>query len=128
MTPDGKWILGQSWVTYDGSVESAGKLVPWLWSNETGVVNLLAVFEQQGLGPSIAGWKSLWHGISNFGRISADGRAIIGSGFNSDGFLEGWVAYLDPIAIPEPTTAALGVLTFACFGLFVTRCSTIQRQ
>jgi hypothetical protein len=110
MTPDGKWLFGQSWITYDGSVESAGKFVPWLWSEETGLRNLLEVFEDQGLSPSINGWKSLWDAAANWGRISADGRAIIGSGVNPDGYVEAWVAYLDPLAVPEPTAAALALL------------------
>jgi hypothetical protein len=121
MTPDGKWVFGQSWTNPDFVTPTLDRVVPWLWSEETGTLNLLEVFESQGLGPSIAGWESLWHNAANFGRISADGRAIIGSGINPDGFLEAWVAYLDPVVVPEPTSAALAMLALAWCCL---RCAT----
>jgi uncharacterized membrane protein len=121
MTPDGKWIMGQSWANPGDELApyTLTRQVPWLWSQETGTLNLLDVFKGQGLGPNIEGWESLWRGGANWGRISANGRAILGTGVNPEGFVEGWVAYLDPIAIPEPPSAALGLLAVACCSLSV---------
>jgi uncharacterized membrane protein len=118
ITPDGIWVFGQSWTNPGDNLLSPtlDRLVPWLWSEETGTLNLLEIFKNQGLGPSIEGWESLWDGGANFGRISANGRAIIGTGRNPEGFLEGWVAYLDPITSPEPTGAALALLALPCTG------------
>jgi uncharacterized membrane protein len=124
ITPDGKWVFGQCWANPGDNFApyTLTRQVPWLWSEETGTLNLLDVFEGQGLGASIAGWESLWYGNANWGRISADGRAIIGSGYNPEGFPEAWVAYLDPIAVPEAPSAAFGMLALACCS-FPFRCA-----
>jgi hypothetical protein len=99
MTPDGKWVLGRSEQPFTA----------WLWSEATGTRTLTDILIAQGDGPSIAGWT----GINGYG-ISADGRAIAGTGINPDGFREAFVIYL----VPEPTSAALGLLALACFFCF----------
>jgi hypothetical protein len=93
ITPDGKWVFGRTWTD-----DNLGHLVPFLWSEETGALNLHDVFQDQGLGPAIEGWD-LTKNLGVQGAISADGRAIIGAGINPDGQIEGWVAYLDPISV-----------------------------
>ncbi len=99
MSPDGEWLYGVSWNPPDSSWQNQS---PWLWSEETGILDLLKVFEAQSLGPSIERWQSLLSVAGNSGRISADGRAVLGTGVNLYGELEGWIAYLDPIAVPKP--------------------------
>ena len=99
MTPDGKWLAGFSAI----SINDERPWVPWLWSEDTGILNLLEIFETQGLGESIEGWSSFLGGRgARWVHISDDARAITGTGHNPDGLLEGWVAYLDPIPIPPP--------------------------
>jgi hypothetical protein len=72
----------------------------------------------QGLGVIITGWKigeGNQTGSANvYPTISADGRAIAMAGINPQGFIEGWVAYLDPLVVPEPPGATLGLLALAC--------------
>ncbi|MCA9262728.1 MAG: hypothetical protein KDA60_02720 [Planctomycetales bacterium] len=121
LTPDGKWLFGQSWTT----PFNPGEVVPWLWSEDTGSLNLLDIFEQQGLGPEMEDWTSLWDVGSGYGQISADGQAVIGSGMNPEGRLEAWVVYLDPIAVPEPSTAIL--LTTLLLPVFASR-RTLRRE
>ena len=79
MTPDGKWLLGFS----ANPPNHERPWVPWLWSADTGILNLLEIFETQGLGPSIAGWEISSDGTE---RISADARAIIGNRHQSGRF------------------------------------------
>ncbi|MCA9262190.1 MAG: hypothetical protein KDA60_00015 [Planctomycetales bacterium] len=121
MSPDGKWVFGQSYSLPFVN----GDVTPWLWSDETGLVNVLDLFEVQGLGPDIEGWDQLWGqrpNLGGYGQISADARAIIGSGINPDGVFEGWVAYLDPIVVPEPAGAVLALaLGFLSAGRFRAR-------
>jgi uncharacterized membrane protein len=109
MTPDGKWIAGQASAPLDPNDPPTA---PWLWSEETGLLDMMSLFRAQGLGPNIAGWQLGPRAISFF----ADGIAIAGNSINPDGFQEAWVAYLDPIVIPEPTSAGLCLLSLACLG------------
>ncbi len=97
MTPDGNWIFGSSQLPIDSNNDGS---VGWLWNEETGMQNILDVFQQQGLGDDIAGWQRLALGDPDLLPLfSADGRTIIGTGINPDGNQEAWVAYFDPITI-----------------------------
>jgi hypothetical protein len=107
MSPDGRWIVGLSFP----SAESLSNAALWLWSKETGLLHLRDVMTSQGLGPNIAGWRigeGNQVGSGNvYPTISANGRAIAMTGINPQGFIEGWVVYLDPLVIPEPASATL---------------------
>ena len=96
MTPDGKWLAGIG--ASQSGILPADEYIPWLWSEDTGFLNLLEVFEAQGLSESIQGWSSFVRG-DQWISISDDARAVIGNGINSGGQSEGWIAYLDPLDI-----------------------------
>lgn len=86
VTGDGLWAVGVS-------DELAA-----LWNTQSGEVwdlNVLAA-GQSGFG----GWT-----LGEATGVSADGRRIVGNGFNAEGAPEAWV--LDLTQIPEPSSAAL---------------------
>jgi hypothetical protein len=117
MSPDGRWIVGLSFP----SAGSLANAAVWLWSKETGLHNLRDVMTSQGLGPAIAGWKigegnQTGSGIV-YPTISANGRAIAMTGINAQGFIEGWVVYLDPLVVPEPANAGTGLSALLCLSL-----------
>ena len=91
MTPDGTWILGSASAPVDPSDDSRAA---WLWSDETGLIDLRNLFHAQGLDVSLTGWEHLIAKV-----ISPDGHTIAGEGLNPDGTLAAWVAYLDPIVV-----------------------------
>jgi hypothetical protein len=93
MTPDGKWILGNATNPKD---PSDPEYAPWLWSEETGLIDMLDLFRAQGLGPDFEGWIESWGPRV----VSANGLAIGGTSINRKGYREGWVVYLDRIGLP----------------------------
>ena len=107
MTADGSMILGLS--ANDRTSDGAY----WLWTEETGQLSVEDVFVSQGIESSFDSWQQLFvPGTLNLPKLSADGQAITGTGINADGQWEAWVAYIDPIVVPEP-----GSLAIICTGL-----------
>jgi uncharacterized membrane protein len=90
MTTDGKWIFGQAREPINPSDEP---FAPWIWSKETGLLDLMDALRAQGLGPAIEGWKAF-----SPHAISANGLAIGGHATNPNGFTEAFVIYLDSLA------------------------------
>jgi hypothetical protein len=68
-----------------------------LYGEDTGLLNLNDVLADQGLGDAFAG---LTFNLINEGPfIAGDGLAIAGNIIHANNVREGWVIYLDPIAI-----------------------------
>jgi probable HAF family extracellular repeat protein len=84
-------------VSADGAIvigESQDHYRTFIWNATDGMQSLQHVLEHF-VGEDLAGW-----GLTDVGGISADGRTIVGKGFNPDGEQEAWIAVL-----PEPTIA-----------------------
>ncbi|MEO8276255.1 MAG: hypothetical protein ABI639_08550 [Thermoanaerobaculia bacterium] len=106
ITPDGRTVVGNAGV--DGS------FVPMIWDEAHGMRNLIEVFVELGLGPSIAGWD-----LEEARAVSADGLTVVGYGFNPAGEREGWIADLRPasvVEVPTASTAALSILASLIVG------------
>lgn len=81
----------------------------FIWDATNGMRNLAGVLATAGV--DLTGWTLDYaHGISS------DGRTIVGSGTNPDGYTEAWAASLG--AIPEPSSflvwTVIGVLGIGC--------------
>jgi hypothetical protein len=113
--PGGYDVSAPLGASADGSVifEYSVKAAPstefevGFWTSDGSLKSLHQVFQEQGLGPSFAGWQFA-RSVNYF--LSADGRVLAGTGINPSGANEAFVAYLDPLNVPEPTSAALGLL------------------
>ena len=97
-------------VSFDGAVivgsdGMGGTGTAFIWDEQNGIRPLAEVLALLGL--DVAGW-TLYEATG----ISADGRTIVGSGVNPDGFQEAWIA-----TIPEPTTGLLMAFALACVAL-----------
>src|SRR5690606_35419932 len=95
-------------VSADGSVIVGNQGGGWIWTEATGMRSIHEVFAELEFDTS---------GFSSLGTIrglSDDGRTIVGTGTNTFGFSEGWIA-----VIPGPGTAVGMVL--AGWGLVVGR-------
>jgi probable HAF family extracellular repeat protein len=100
MSADGSVVVGEAGV--------AGERVPAIWTQETGMRNLVDVLVELGLADAMEGWD-----LEQATTISADGLTVVGSGFNPDGDEEAWIAHLGApslIEIPTASNAALAVL------------------
>jgi probable HAF family extracellular repeat protein len=74
---------------------------PFVWDGTNGMRNLRDALISQG--EDLTGWR-----LERASSISADGRTIVGSGFNAAGQPEAWLARLSPVApIPEPSSILL---------------------
>jgi probable HAF family extracellular repeat protein len=92
---EGNWS-GAIAVSADGSIvigESSGHDGPFLWNATDGMQSLQHVLEEF-VGHDLAGWR-----LTDVGGISADGRTIVGKGFNPDGEQEAWIAVLPGLTI-----------------------------
>lgn len=94
VSADGGTVVGSSTVGIgpDGSRFTGA----FIWDSTNGMRNLQDVLTSE-LGLDLTGWSLNWAK-----GISADGRTIIGAGYNPSGDIEGWIA-----TIPEPSTAVL---------------------
>jgi len=105
----------QAWgVSADGSVvvgDAAlpGNIVPTIWDESHGMRNLGDVLVDLGLGPEMAGWD-----LEQAVAVSADGKTIVGWGYNPAGDEEAWVAHLAQPSVVEIPTASSAAL--ALFG------------
>jgi probable HAF family extracellular repeat protein len=96
MTPDAGRIVG--------TMVSTSGAVPFLWTESAGYRNLEDILTASGI--DLGGWQ-----LQTASGISADGRTIVGTGFDPDGTRQAWIA-----VIPEPSTALLlgaGLLALA---------------
>jgi hypothetical protein len=93
VTPDGRWVLG----TCEGPIDPANpNRALMLYGVDTGLLNLNDVLADQGLGDAFAG---LTFNLNEGPFIAGDGLAIAGTVVHANDVREGWVIYLDPIAI-----------------------------
>ncbi|QDT73372.1 hypothetical protein I41_25610 [Lacipirellula limnantheis] len=88
-------------ISADGSVIVGGYQNSgpgWIWDNAHGVRNLQQVLTTEyNLGSSLTGWS-----LRAAESISADNRTIVGWGFNPNGNIEAFMAYLGT-PVPEPS-------------------------
>ncbi len=98
MSADGSVVVGEAGV--------AGERVPAIWTQETGMRNLVDVLAELGLADAIDGWD-----LEQATTISADGLTVVGSGFNPAGDEEAWIAYLGAPSLIEIPTASNTALT-----------------
>jgi probable HAF family extracellular repeat protein len=92
VSADGSIVVGESYSA------TAGGNAAFVWDAVNGMRSLEDILvEQCGLGTQLAGWalETAWD-------VSADGRTIVGSGYNPSGQPEAWIAFL-----PAPGTAPL---------------------
>ena len=83
----------------------------FVWDSVNGIRNLRDVLISQG--NDLTGWR-----LDRANGISADGKIIVGSGFNPAGQPEAWLARLSPVtSIPEPSTILL--FGIGAFGLLL---------
>jgi uncharacterized membrane protein len=69
------------------------------WNEQEGVVDLKAKLLEQNV-EEVEGWH-----LTSAAAVSADGRTIVGTGYNPDGRSEAWIA-----TIPEPSTLGFFLL------------------
>ncbi len=86
VSSDGTVIVGNS-------ASASGDDV-FLWTSEGGMESLTSILTAAEI--DLTGWT-----LSNAAAISANGRFIVGSGINPDGFTEAWIA--DVAVVPVPT-------------------------
>ena len=73
--------------------------------------NLVDVLVELGLGPAMAGWD-----LETATAISPDGLTVGGWGYNSQGHVEAWIAYLgEPSILEIPSLSRSGSVLFAAF-------------
>lgn len=104
VSADGSIIVGLS-----GTGSKSSENEAFFWTPATGMVNLQELLVDGGV-TTLSGWnlEIAWD-------ISADGRTIVGSGNNPNGFTEAWIATIPPI--PEPSTWALAGCGLLCVAL-----------
>ena len=85
---DGSVIVGDG-LGFDN--DGGGNRKAFIWTEEDGMRPLVEVLETD-YGVETGGWILL-----NATDISADGRTIVGWGYNPEGTVEGFVAYLGPL-------------------------------
>ncbi len=91
MSANGMTVIGQT--------DSPSGFQPYYWTETTGMVGLHELLINHHV-PGLDGWT-----ISEATDISADGRTIVGWGFNPAGQTEAWVA-----TVPEPSSLFLAIL------------------
>ena len=81
----------------------------FIWDERNGMRALPDVLTGD-FGLDLTGWV-----LDSVTGISADGLTLVGSGTNPDGNTEAWIARLDPVSTPEPSTL-LGLSTLVLMG------------
>jgi uncharacterized membrane protein len=98
VSADGSVVVGDS-------IGATGGAEPFIWDAVHGMRSLVDVLENEH-GLDLAGWS-----LGGAASVSADGRTIVGTGQNPDGFTEGWVAVLPaPQAVPALGRTALATV------------------
>lgn len=113
MSANGEKIIGI------GGNDQSDRFV-WIWTKPTGVLLLDEYLVTQGLQDDILGWDFFPRVLGDAFHFSHDGLALAGYALNPDGFEEAFVIYLDPIAVPEPSSLLLGTLALSGLGLIRT--------
>jgi uncharacterized membrane protein len=86
VSADGSVVVGWGYSATSIGIEAL------LWDAAHGMRSLRDVLANDfGLGASLAGWK-----LEYARGISADGRVVVGYGFNPNGDREAWIARLEP--------------------------------
>ena len=92
LTADSSLVVGNS----DTALGSEA----FIWDNTNGMQRLSDVLI--GLGLNLTGWT-----LTDAAGITNDGRFVVGTGINSLGFEEAFLADLTPNPVPEPSTFLL---------------------
>jgi probable HAF family extracellular repeat protein len=101
VSDDGRTIVG------DAGLD--GDTFPTIWDEEHGMRNLVDVLVELGLSGQMTGWD-----LERAEAISADGLAIAGWGYNPEGGVEAWVAYLgQPSVLEIPSLSRHFLVAFA---------------
>jgi probable HAF family extracellular repeat protein len=107
--PGGDYISGATAVSADGAVIVGFSYTEigseaFIWDAAHGMRNLRQLLVNE-LALGLSGWS-----LGSPTDISDDGRTIVGSGTNPQGRTEGWVVYLGPATVPEPSSIALAAV------------------
>lgn len=93
--PDGLW-RGVGWDLSDdasvvvGDTVTAPGFTATMWTAESGMRSLSqAILEDTGIDVHALGWQHLWSATG----VSADGRTVVGNGFNANGDFEGFLVF-----------------------------------
>lgn len=100
VSADGATVVGHASLDGSGAARRA-----FVWTEAGGMRDLHALLADE-LGLDLGGWE-----LAAAQGITSDGRTVVGSGWNPDGVLEGWIAYL-----PEPHGGALAAAALAGLG------------
>ena len=92
-----------------GSGTSVNGTEAFLWTASNNMRSLSNILTDD-FGLDLTGWI-----LEEATGISDDGLTIVGFGTNPDGNEEAWIARLDPVSTPEPSTL-LGLGTLALAG------------
>jgi probable HAF family extracellular repeat protein len=96
VTPDGSAIVGWS--------GDNGNPAAFVWDAAHGMRSLQGLLNAE---PNLVGDLTGWS-LQLASAISADGKAIVGSGFNPQGKVEAFLVLLDaPLGVPEPSSLAM---------------------
>jgi probable HAF family extracellular repeat protein len=106
VTSDGTTVVGVSGLIPDD-------LTAFIWDRYHGMRSLQQLLMADStLTGDLTGWR-----LATAHNISADGRAIVGWGYNPDGHIEAWLVRLDrSLAAPEPSSLSLLLLAALALG------------
>jgi uncharacterized membrane protein len=104
ITGSGDIVVGFS------QLESIQRTRATIWNEASQPLSIASILTREGI--DLTGWT-----LTSATAVAADGRTVAGFGFNPDGQVQGWVAELPLVLIPEPSTALLLGLGLAVLGV-----------